>query len=257
MLFEAIKRQGNPDGLLTAAVFGKPKLGRIFAAKRFDGRQRDVDHLWAPCTSGTDDDDYCGQVPLNPANGYAVDDATVMDEVVRTVRDGIGPLERRRRPDLTFVNLHQVDSAGHASGTDSGPYDVAITQADDQIERLVTELRARGEWQRTAMILLSDHSMDTTLPKTNLTGGMTGAGISEQDFMVVQNGSLDAVYLADRTSPGRFELLKRMRAAALATDGVGEALYREPNPADGGTANTVDGTHPGWHAAGPRPVICS
>ena len=30
-VFEAIKRQGNPDGLLTAGIFGKPKLGRIFA----------------------------------------------------------------------------------------------------------------------------------------------------------------------------------------------------------------------------------
>ena len=252
MLFEAIKRQGNPDGLRTAAVFGKPKLGRIFAGKRFDGRQRDVDHLWAPCTSGADDDDYCGDVPLNPANGYAVDDATVMDEVIRTVREGIGPADPRRRPDFTFVNLHQVDSAGHAFGTDSGAYDVAITQADDQIERLVGELKSRGEWQRTVLMLLSDHSMETTAAKTNLQGRLTGAGISEGDFLVVQNGSLDAVYLADRQSPERFGLLKRMRAAALATPGVREALYREPNPGDGGAANTVDGAHPGWNAAGPR-----
>ena len=70
--------------------------------------------------------------------------------------------------------------------------------------------------------------------------------------MVVQNGSLDAVYLADRTDPERFALLKRLRAAALATPGVVEALYREPNPTDGDTANTVDGAHPGWHAAGER-----
>ncbi len=33
MVFEAIKRQGNPRGLVTAGIFGKPKLGRIFAGQ--------------------------------------------------------------------------------------------------------------------------------------------------------------------------------------------------------------------------------
>jgi hypothetical protein len=241
-VFESIKRQGNPDGLLTAAIFGKPKLGRIF-------QNSGVDHLWAPCSSGADDDSYCGQVPTNPVTGYAVDDRTVMDEVLRAVREGIGP--QHRRPDFTFVNLHQVDSAGHATGTGAA-YDAAIKQADDEIARLVGELRSRGEWQRTVLILLSDHSMDTTITKTNLKGAFQSGGISPSDFVVVQNGSVDLVYLADRTSPNRFELLRRMRAQALATDGVNEALYREPNPADGGAANTLAGAHPSWHLDGPR-----
>lgn len=241
-VFSAIRRQGNPDGLLTAAIFGKPKLGRIFAASG-------VDHLWAPCSSGPDDDSYCGNVPTNPATGYAIDDRTVMDEVVRTIREGVGA--QHRRPDFTLVNLHQVDSAGHGTGT--GPaYDGAIGQADDEIERLVGELRARGEWERTVLILLSDHSMDTTPVKTNLTSAFEGAGISGDDFVMVQNGSVDMAYLTDRQAPGRFELLRRMRERALATDGVNEALYREPNPADGGTASTLAAVHPGWRLAGPR-----
>ena len=43
-----------------------------------------------------------------------------------------------------------------------------------------------------------------------------------------------------------------MRKRALATDGVNEALYREPNPEDGGDAHTLDGAHPGWRLAGGR-----
>ena len=252
MLFEAVRRQGNPDGLRTAAILGKPKLGRIFAARRFDGRSRDAHHLWAPCSSGADDDEYCGSVSTNPATGYALDDATVMDEVIRTAREGIGPAGGRRRPDFTFVNLPQIDSAGHALSPSAGAYDAAIGMADDQLERLVGELRARNEWRRTVMIVLSDHSMDTTPTKTTLTSRLTAAGISENDFVIVQNGSIDAVYLANRRSPARFELLRRMRTAALGTPGVGEALYREPNPADGGGRNTIDGAHPGWRAAGER-----
>jgi arylsulfatase A-like enzyme len=156
-----------------------------------------------------------------------------------------------RRPDFTFVNLPQVDSAGHGSGT--GPaYDPAIVQADHEIQRLLDELRARGEWRRTVLILLSDHSMDTTLEKTNLTGAFESDGISGDDFVVVQNGSVDMIYLAKRQAAGRFELLRRMRERALATAGVSEALYREPNPEDGGDAHTLGARHPAWRIAGVR-----
>lgn len=248
-VFEAIKRQGNPDGLLTAAVFGKPKLGRIFAGRKLDGKTPDADFITAPCSSGADDDDYCTQVQTNPATGFTVDDRTAMDLVFRTFREGVGAA--KRRPDFTFVNLPQIDSAGHASST-GGAYDTAIGQADDQIKRLVDELKARGEWGRTVLILLSDHSMDTTFTKTTLTNTFTATGIASNQYLVVQNGSFNAFYLADRTSPGRFELLKRMRAAALATPTVAEAFYREPNPADGGAAHTLASARPGWRLAGPR-----
>jgi hypothetical protein len=241
-LFAAIRRQGNPDGLLTAAIFGKPKLGRIFSGSG-------VDHLWAPCSSGSDDDSYCGQVPTNPVSGYAIDDRTTMDEVIRTIRSGVG--SQHRRPDFTFVNLAQVDSAGHGTSP-GGAYDTAIGLADREIERLVDELEARGEWRRTVLVLLSDHSMDTTPMKTNLTSGFQAAGIAGGDFVAAENGSVDMIYLANRQSPGRFELLRRMRERALATPGVNEALYREPNPSDGGAANTLAGAHPAWRLDGPR-----
>ena len=172
-VFAAVQRQDRRDRVTTAAIFGKPKLGRIFAGDTVRKGTRDADHLWAPCDSGADDDDYCGPVPTNPITGYAVDDATVMDEVVRTVEQGIDP--DGERPDFTFVNLHQIDSAGHASGR--GPlYDFASGQADDEIERLVSLLRTRGEWDRTVMMLVSDHSMDTTLTKISMTDSFDDAG---------------------------------------------------------------------------------
>ena len=248
-LFAAIRRQGNAEDLRTAAVFGKPKLGRIFAGKQAEGPwERDVDHIWAPCASGADDDAYCGEVPTNPISGYAVDDAAVMDEVLRTVREGVG--SPARRPDLTFVNLHQIDSAGHATGTSSGAYDAAIAMADDQVRRLVDELQARGEWDRTVLIIQSDHSMDTTLTKTTLTPTLA-ASVPESDFLIVQNYSVNAIYVK-RADAGRFATLKKLRAAALSNPNVTEALYREENPEDGGAANTIGTRHPGWRATGAR-----
>jgi hypothetical protein len=251
LLFESIRRQGNPDELATAGVFGKPKLGRIFAGSNYDPSRRDLDYLWAPCASGADDDDYCGSVATNPISGYAIDDATVMDQVLATAADGVVGDGGLSRPDLTFVNLHQIDTAGHATGT--GPvYDTAIGLADDQVERLAETLKARGEWDRSVLILVSDHSMEATPSKVVLTDVLTGAGIPESEFLAVDNGSIDLIYLRDRLSRARYELLARMRAAILATDGVGEVLYREPNPADGGQDHTVAAVHPGWHSAGER-----
>jgi hypothetical protein len=251
-LFEAIKRQGNPDDVLTSAIFGKAKLGRIFAARSPAG-PRWIDHLWAPCTpSGPDyEQEYCADVPIEPiTRDRTVQDEVVMDEVVRTVEEGVGP--ERRRPDFTFVNMPNVDNAGHAFGHRSTPYDTAVALADAEVERLVNLLKARGEWERTVLMLLSDHGHDTTPERTSGSDALSDAGIPAEAFTVVGNDSALGVYLNDRTDPGRFELLARMRQALLAEPGVDEALYREPNPADGGVAHTIDAVHPGWNAAGPR-----
>jgi Type I phosphodiesterase / nucleotide pyrophosphatase len=247
-IFEAVRRQAGTRRPSTAVVMGKPKLGRIFDVD-YRGR-RAVDHLWAPCTSDTSEDDsYCADVPTNPITGYAQDDATVMDEVIRTATEGIRFRGRTRRPAFTFVNLPQVDTAGHVLGR--GPlYETAIGLADDQIERLVSTLKARREWDRTTLILVSDHSMDTTLQKVNAMSRLTGAGIPESEFLAVQNGSVDFIYLADRRAPRapRNELLKQMRAAALASPGVADALYRRPNPRDGGRRHTAARSDDGWTA---------
>ena len=253
-VFESIKRQGNPHGLLTAGIFGKPKLAAIFAGRNVNPERRDVDHLWAPCSGSLEgDEDYCDEdADTNAASGYTLEDGVVMDEVLRTMEEGIdGPGGEKRRPDFTFVNLPQVDSAGHAF-TPGSAYDTAIALADMEIERLVTALKERGEWERSVVILLSDHSMDSTLTKTRLSDVLEGQGIDESTYTVIGNGNAAMLYLTDRTSPDRFELLARMRAAALTSPNIAEALYREPNPQDGGEQFTIGGVHPGWHAAGER-----
>jgi hypothetical protein len=247
-LFAALKRQTG-GRFTTAFATGKPKLGRLFSGRTRDPGRTDADVIFAPC-SGDDlpgESSYCSNVTLNPVSGYALDDRTVMDAVLAQM--GQGP--NGTRPDFSFVNLHQVDSAGHATGT--GPaYGVAVGEADAQLQRLVQRLKDRGEWDRTVMIVLSDHSMETVSGRPTLTSRYESAGIPASAFTVVQNGSVDMVYLNDRSSPDRHALLARMRGATLAGGGVSEALYREPNPMDGGDAHTVGKVHPAWRVGGPR-----
>jgi len=257
--FAATRRQAAPDAITSAGIFGKPKLARLFSSRREVAAPAfDADYLWTPCEDPGDDTPYCEPVPINPATQYAASDGIVMDEVLRSVREGVSADGATKRPNLTFVNLPQIDSAGHASGT--GPaYDTAIAQADGELERFVAQQRELGLWQRTVMFVVSDHSMDSTATKTSLTQRFRAAGIPDDAYLVVQNGSVDMVYLADRAAADAPQTLAKLRAAALAPTlpGMGqtevdEALYRAPNPADGGVEHTLGAVHPGWRIAGER-----
>jgi predicted AlkP superfamily pyrophosphatase or phosphodiesterase len=234
-VFGAIKAQGNPDRLRTSAVFGKPKLARIFFGTG-------VDMLWAPCTRGPSGDrSYCEQVETTGSDS-AARDSIVMDEVLEQASS-------RNRPDYTFVNLPTVDNEGHRHGV--GPeYDAAIRAADAEIGRLVSRLRARGEWRRTVLTVLSDHAMLSTPDQRRLADNFQAAGIQSSAALIFGGTPPGFVYLADRTSPNRFELLRRMRRAALSNPVVHEVLYREPNPRDGGRRHTVRSVHPTWRANG-------
>jgi len=247
-VFEAMRRQAGRRRPTTSVIMGKPKLGRIFDVT-YKGRPA-ADHIWAPCTDETPDDDrYCEDVPTNPVTGYAVNDQIVMDEVIETAEEGIEVRGKTRRPDFTFVNLPQVDSAGHAFGRTLPFYDVATLQADMEIERLVTLLKERGEWDRTTLMIVSDHSMDEVPQKVNLTTALSEEGVPEDSFVALNNeGSVDFVYLADRTAPRaeRDELLAQIREVALAEPGVAEVMYRKPNSVDGGGKHTIRRLHPTW-----------
>lgn len=244
-IFESVKRQARRRHPVTSVIMGKPKLGRIFDVT-YRGR-RAADYIWAPCDSTPEDDSYCESVPTNPVTGYAADDSIVMDQVIENAETGVMVRGKTRRPRFTFVNLPQVDSAGHAFGR--GPiYDAAIALADTEIGRLVDTLKERGEWERSVVMVVSDHSMDTTPQKISVTQAIEGAGVPSEAFTVVQNGSIDFIYLANRRAPRakRDALLARMREAALGAGGVTEALYRRPNTKDGKRRHTVRRVHRKW-----------
>ncbi|MBA2348760.1 MAG: alkaline phosphatase family protein, partial [Solirubrobacterales bacterium] len=245
--FAALKRL-SPE-TVTAGIFGKPKLGRIFATKRIDPAVYDADHLWAPCEQASDDPPYCRNVLIDPVQRYT-DDNIVMDEIIRTVDEGVPADGALRRPNLTFVNFPDIDQTGHVTG--AGPaYTTQIGRTDQQLRRFVEHQKEKGLWGRTVVFFTSDHSMDSTTP-TPGRGLQSAFGDDAGAVEIVLNGSVDMVYLKDRDRPDRDALLARLRQKALATGFADEALYRLPNAADGGVANTLDGVHPGWNIAGER-----
>ncbi|HSZ52883.1 MAG TPA: ectonucleotide pyrophosphatase/phosphodiesterase [Caulobacteraceae bacterium] len=65
-----------------------------------------------------------------------------------------------------FIRLHfdPVDLQGHLFGPDSAQVNAAISQVDTAIGDLVGGLKARGVYERTNIVVVSDHGMATISP---------------------------------------------------------------------------------------------
>lgn len=95
---------------------------------------------------------------------------------------------RANRPDLLFIHLDHVDGAGHAHGWHTQPYFDAVERADTLIGQMVDAIAAEGLWERTALIVTSDHggigtshggqTMDELLIPWMIAGGGLASGRS-------------------------------------------------------------------------------
>lgn len=224
--------------LKSAGVFGKWKLVGLF---REDGRLR----LWG---------DLEGELSLpHPRTGHDSDERTAT-EVVRT----LATVE----PEFLFVNLGDVDRTAHVYGPQSAQARKSILEADRQVGRIVRALEDSGRWRRTVLVVTADHgfsevapALDRPHPTLAFGRELRRAGID--GAVAVSNGRVCFVYLADvdpdrplgEEAQGR---LRRIRELALAQPEVGDALYRRPNPADGGSEHTIRARHPDWKLDHPR-----
>ena len=258
--FAAAKRQAG-SAITTAGIFGKPKLAAIFSGKKVDPKAFDADFLFTPCTPGdSEPPPYCRGTGRAP-DGYAPTDDQVMTEVIRTVNEGVPADGQTKRPNLTFVNLPTVDSLAHGSGGPdlSTAYRAAVRLADQEIQDFVANQKRLGLWERTTMLLVSDHSLDTTRLGATLLAPILEADPSTRGrFLAVNNGSVDMIYLRDRTAPqaeqdqALADARRVLMTAEPPSNPIDEVLYRKPNGKDPGTEKTLDGAHPGWKIAGPR-----
>ncbi|HLY37966.1 MAG TPA: alkaline phosphatase family protein [Candidatus Binatia bacterium] len=216
--------------LVTLAAFGKPKLARLFAG--VPGRQRAPDVLWSS--------EALPPARRDPATGYASD-----AETMAAALDAMAAAE----PDLAFLNLADVDTAGHAHGPDSPEYTAAIMNADAAIGRLVKALRARGRWRRTVLIVTADHGMSAVGPPVSLGAALGAAGV--RGVTVVADGGVDHVYVdaLDRRATGidgDARLLRRVASVARRVPGVSDFLGRLPCVRCRDVA-LIDAVHPDWH----------
>ena len=192
--------------------------------------------------------------------------AIPMDDSARDAETGALALRASREldPDFLFVNLGDVDRAGHVDlsggvlagagidGSEPAFQRTAIAAADQVVRSMITELKASGRWQDTVVIVTADHAMDWSFPDrvVDLADAFEADDLLCDEVVTAVNGGAALYALRSPDDPDADERLRRMRSIALAADGVRDALYLRPNPLDGGDEHFVGRLHPDWGLLG-------
>lgn len=216
----------RPD-LVTIAAFSKAKLGRLFAG--VPGRQQAPDVLWTP-------------------EGEAASDAETMTAFLAAAAD--------REPDLAAINLSEVDRTAHARGPDAT--EDARRHADAALGRLLDDLRTRGRWGRSLVIVTADHGFDdvtATVERPDPTIGLADRFDDDgvRGIRVVADGGTAHVYAqtiaADDATAGKARATLAWAAAvAWRTPGVADVLARLDVPG----VPALMAVHPEWGLAHER-----
>lgn len=232
--------------LTASAVTSKDYLFTLLEHDRNGDGKRDADSNFA----NLEDPSFV------PGLGLTLDERT-LPEALR--------VSREEDPEFLFVNLGSIDRTGHvdpvagaSAGLPTGAAPLAretqLVRTDALLRLFVEELRSSGRWDSTALMITADHSMDFSAPLStiSLADDIAADPLLAGRFTIAQNGGAALYSLRNRSDPQSPARLKRLREIAMATEGVDEALYRRPNPLDGGRANWVGAVHPDWRQTGER-----
>lgn len=215
-------------GLTTASVLSKEYLHGLF------GDRASV--VWDP-------------QPLLPGTEHAPDNCTI-DALIRIVGES--------SPRLSFTNLGDVDRVGHLDL--SGPSiriarTAALANTDNQVRRFVDFLHDTGRWNRSILIMLSDHSMDWSVP-TRLVGldrPLNADPLLAGKIRIAQNGGADLIYFVG-PEPERAEAVRRIQEIVGAVDGVESTHLPAEFNLGGNAGDVVAFCSPGWRFSDPTPL---
>ncbi len=154
-------------GLTTAMIVGKPKL----------------EHLVLP--NSVDQYVYAGFT-----------DRQVVDKTVELLKTGL--------PDILFVHLPDVDSAGHLSGWMSFAQFLIVKRTDGIIAEMVAALTTKDYVQSTLVLVMADHggserrhgsdsAEDTLIPWLAIGPGVP-AGVTIQSEVMIYDTAATALY---------------------------------------------------------------
>ncbi len=215
-LFTRIKAEC--PNLRTAATMSKDYLYEIFSDCGFSGTDCGMNVAPDQHFNPTTDRSFL------PSPAGLTPDITTMQAALAQLPNA----------DFMFINLGQVDRAGHAdeSGVTGNPLfrNVAIADTDVQIQRFIQALKSAGRWDNSVIFIVSDHGMDWSHPNNyiNESAALQTFGL----FSGSGRGSTAGYFLTNPLDPMRESKLKLARDRLLALPGVSNVWYRELNSLD-------------------------
>jgi ectonucleotide pyrophosphatase/phosphodiesterase family protein 5 len=208
------------SGVFTATTLSKLYLWQLFQGEQptsppAPGNQLEADFHWRP-------------QPVIPVSDHAPDAATM---------EAFTPWARTTStPQFAFVNLGDVDRAGHAdeggtnlTGGEPGEpserrtdtfHQTAILDTDMLVGRFIDELENEEWWDETVLIVLSDHGMGwatherwidlqdwLVIPRKTGTGNYA----ANIDYVIVNNGAADSLYFRNQPQVDQDAIIDRIR----------------------------------------------
>jgi predicted AlkP superfamily pyrophosphatase or phosphodiesterase len=142
-----------------------------------------------------------------------VDEAVKVDQILAWL-----DLPEVARPGLVMAWWHGADSVGHRKGPEHPDIADQLLAQDAQLVRLLAGLDERKLWDRTTLLVVSDHGMTEVGEKVEVRDRLEAAGIGAE---VIPGSATARVYLED---PGDLE------AARTVLEAIPEV---EVHPGDG------------------------
>lgn len=100
------------------------------------------------------------------------------------------------RPRLVMAWWHGTDSVGHMRGPDHEDIASQLVAQDRELERLLAGIDARGLWDRTTVLVVSDHGMTRVDEEVPVAETLRSVGIEAE---VTPGAAIAHVFLADPT----------------------------------------------------------
>ncbi len=94
---------------------------------------------------------------------------------------------QNRMPELLLVHLLDLDHTGHRQGINSDEFKESLETTDENIARLLSSLKESGLYEKTTILLISDHGFTCTPQTIMLNNHLKELGL----LTVGENGNID------------------------------------------------------------------
>lgn len=117
-------------------------------------------------------------------------------------------------PRYTLVGLYSTDFYGHKAGPASDELRWTMQKFDDDFGRFLAHLKARDLFNKTVIIVSSDHGMHDTEKRFPIRRFFKQLGLNDKDYVYVGNRGVGSTFVYARGEKGWHDLptLRRLRA---------------------------------------------
>ena len=146
----------------------------------------------------------------------------------------IDPLWKNGVPEYSLLWLNEPDASQHQTGPGSAKSLAAIKNADDNLDRVLRALEAKGLRDQTDVMVVSDHGFSTVLSVVDLAGSLKNAGFNATrefktspangDVIIAGNGGSVFVYVTGHDKKVIGQVVKFLQGWSY----TGVILTRQP-----------------------------